>query len=246
MADVVVFKGIKSGLELHIDGSHDFLTIEEFLKRKLATSTAFFNAGMEVTVICQERELSPDAISSLNYLLTSNGLILGDVLRSPVDENIEKQKPKEKVIEVPKERVDVEPIPQVDLLTLSSENDVIWESPEVEPEEEIFVYKKTLRNGQVLSHPCSVMILGDINPGAEVMSGKNIIIKGICRGIVHAGVPKNHDAMIMADKLLATQIRIADVIARSPDHREMPQFAEKARLEDGKIVIEKYEDSGKE
>ena len=246
MADVVVFKGTKSGLELRIDGSHDFLTIEEFLKRKLATSTAFFNAGMEVTIICQERELSPDEISSLNYLLTSNGLILGDVLRSPVDENIEKEKPKEKPIETPVERIDVEPIPQVDLLTLASESDTIFKDEIAEPKEEFFVYKKTLRNGQVLSHPCSVMILGDINPGAEVMSGKNIMVKGICRGIVHAGVPKNNDATIVADKLLATQIRIADVIARSPDHREMPQFAEKARLEDGKIVIEKYEETRKE
>ena len=246
MADVVVFKGTKSGLELRIDGSHDFLTIEEFLKRKLATSTAFFNAGMEVTIICQERELSPYEISSLNYLLTSNGLILGDVLRSPVDENIEKEKPKEKPIETPVERIDVEPIPQVDLLTLASESDTIFKDEIAEPKEEFFVYKKTLRNGQVLSHPCSVMILGDINPGAEVMSGKNIMVKGICRGIVHAGVPKNHDATIVADKLLATQIRIADVIARSPDHREMPQFAEKARLEDGKIVIEKYEETRKE
>lgn len=237
MTEAVVFKGVKDGLELRINGEVAFDVIEESLKQKLAASKAFFNAGLEVIAICESRDLTPDEISSLNYLLTSNGLVLGEIVRYTSDTNISPaMTEKNKSPRILSEPAYVEEIPQVNLFDEQS-------STMSQFGEDAFIYHRNLRNGQVLSHPNTVVILGDVNPGAEIISGGNIIVYGICRGVVHAGAPNNFDATILARKLIATQIRLANVIARSPDGREMPEYPEKAFLVDGKIVIEKSEDS---
>ena len=58
MKDAVVFKGVRNGLELHIDGDRSFHDVEENLHQKLEASSSFFNAGLEVTIICESRPLS--------------------------------------------------------------------------------------------------------------------------------------------------------------------------------------------
>jgi len=99
------------------------------------------------------------------------------------------------------------------------------------------VITRTLRGGQEVIHNGSVIIMGDVNPGAKVIAGGDIVVHGACRGIVHAGVSGNTQATITADKLLATQIRIADLIARAPDHLDKPECVETARIQDGIVVI---------
>ena len=84
-----------------------------------------------------------------------------------------------------------------------------------------------------------VIVMGDVNPGAEIVAGADILILGTCRGLLHAGAPDNIYASITATRLMAPQIRIAELIARSPDSREEPNGTEQARIIDGHIVIEK-------
>lgn len=103
---------------------------------------------------------------------------------------------------------------------------------------------KTLRGGQEVVYSGSVVILGDVNPGAEVIAGGDIVIRGTCRGVVHAGAYGNMKATISANRLLASQIRIAGLIARSPDHMEVGQPSEgmeTARIEEGNVIIESAE-----
>jgi septum site-determining protein MinC len=69
----------------------------------------------------------------------------------------------------------------------------------------------------VVRHQGHITILGDVNPGAEIVAGGSIIVWGRVRGTVHAGALGNREAVICAIDLLPTQIRIADLIARSPD-----------------------------
>jgi len=97
---------------------------------------------------------------------------------------------------------------------------------------------KTIRSGQEVLYDGSVVIVGDVNPGAEVIAGGDIIIKGTCRGVVHAGAYGNSNATITANRLLASQIRIANLIARAPDHLEQPDSTEIARIKDGGVIIE--------
>ena len=79
------------------------------------------------------------------------------------------------------------------------------------------------------------------HPEAQIIAGGSIDIRGTCRGLVHAGASGDTDSFIIADHLMPTQIRIANLIARSPDHMEMTERAERASIKDGQIVIEPIE-----
>lgn len=104
------------------------------------------------------------------------------------------------------------------------------------PEE--LVIKKTLRSGQEIVYSGNIIVFGDINPGAQLIAGGDIVIYGTCRGVVHAGSYGNEQATITANKLMASQIRIAGLIARAPDHIDYPEYVETARVKDGAVIIE--------
>jgi septum site-determining protein MinC len=100
------------------------------------------------------------------------------------------------------------------------------------------VVNKTLRSGQKVVYDGSVIVIGDVNPGAQVIAGEDIIILGACRGVAHAGANGNQAATITAAKILATQLRIAGLIARSPDELDKPAYMETAKIKNGAVVIE--------
>lgn len=78
-------------------------------------------------------------------------------------------------------------------------------------------YKGTLRSGQILESESSIIILGDINPGAKVVAKGNIIILGALKGTVYAGANGNEEAFVVALEMAPIQIRIGDTIARCND-----------------------------
>lgn len=104
--------------------------------------------------------------------------------------------------------------------------------------EETTVINKTVRGGQEIICKGSVVIYGNVNPGAKVIAGGNILIRGTCRGLVHAGAFGDMKAAVIADRMLAMQIRIANLIARAPDHLEKMDCTECACIKEGNIVIE--------
>ena len=73
-------------------------------------------------------------------------------------------------------------------------------------------HKGSLRSGQSIEFEGSLVIIGDVNAGAEVIAGENIVVLGILRGLAHAGAKGNKDAVIEAEEIEAVQIRIADKI----------------------------------
>ena len=77
--------------------------------------------------------------------------------------------------------------------------------------------------------------------GQEILAGGSIDVRGTCRGMVHAGAFGDTQAIIVADHLMPTQIRIANYIARSPDQAEKAEKAERASVKDGHIIIEPIE-----
>ncbi len=101
-------------------------------------------------------------------------------------------------------------------------------------------HKGNLRSGQVLETETSVVYLGDINPGATITSNGNIVILGALKGNAFAGASGNRDAFVFALDMAPMQIRIADMIARSPDGPDRSQQKESkiAFLEDDNIYIE--------
>ncbi|MCE5287367.1 MAG: septum site-determining protein MinC [Pelosinus sp.] len=115
------------------------------------------------------------------------------------------------------------------------------EQPAAEPTPKPMIITKTLRGGQEIMYSGAVIIMGDVNPGAKVTAGGDIVISGACRGVAHAGAYGDEKATITAKRLIASQLRIADVIARSPDNLDdfiQPDYTETACIKDGAVVIE--------
>lgn len=73
-------------------------------------------------------------------------------------------------------------------------------------------YKGSIRSGNKIEFEGSIVIIGDVNSGAEIIAGENIAVVGILRGLAHAGANGNETAIITANEILSPQIRIADKI----------------------------------
>lgn len=101
-------------------------------------------------------------------------------------------------------------------------------------------YKGNLRSGQVLEFEKSVIVIGDVNPGASIVSKGNIVIIGALKGTAFAGAAGRKNCFIVAMDMKPIQLRIADVIARASDNSEdIESSAPKiAFLEDDNIYIE--------
>lgn len=101
-------------------------------------------------------------------------------------------------------------------------------------------YKGIIRSGTSLEFETSVVIIGDVNHGARVVSKGNIIVLGALKGNAYAGATGNTNSFVVALSMNPTQIRIADVIARAPDKPTKEEVKETkiAFLEDGNIYIE--------
>ncbi|NLK75927.1 MAG: septum site-determining protein MinC [Clostridiales bacterium] len=101
-------------------------------------------------------------------------------------------------------------------------------------------YKGILRSGASVEFENSVVIIGDVNVGARVVSKGNIVVLGALKGTAFAGAAGNSNSFVVALDMQPTQIRIADTIARSPDKpvKEKSAEAKIAFLEDGNIYIE--------
>ncbi len=107
---------------------------------------------------------------------------------------------------------------------------------------DILVIRRTVRSGQVIKHAGTVVIVGDVNPGGEVIAEGDVIVWGKLRGVVHAGAAGNANATVGALTLTPTQLRIGTMIARAPDEmRDRQAPAEVARIRDGKIVVEPWD-----
>ncbi len=105
-------------------------------------------------------------------------------------------------------------------------------------EEALTIHRGTLRSGDHLQGKGTVLVLGDVNPGARVSAEGDVLVWGRLRGVAHAGRGGNRDRCIVALQLRALQLRIADAVARGPETLPPAGVAEEARLIDGEIRIE--------
>lgn len=100
--------------------------------------------------------------------------------------------------------------------------------------------RETLRSGRSVVHEGHVVVVGDVNPGAEVIATGNVVVWGRLRGMVHAGAGGDVMAVICALDLNPTQLRIADQIAVAPNDSRPAPIPEQATVRDGQIVAEPW------
>lgn len=147
---------------------------------------------------------------------------------------------------------DIEKLKEI-LLEEISVKEIIFEDTEIKAKEEkeeakIFsgvfegktkFIRKAVRGGQIVNFSGNIVIIGDINSGAEVHAAGNIIVLGSIKGNVFAGVGGNRNAIIAAFLLQPEVLKIGDIITISPDE-EKPLYPEIARVKDDAIIVEPY------
>jgi septum site-determining protein MinC len=100
--------------------------------------------------------------------------------------------------------------------------------------------QRTMRSGFRVAYGGHVVVLGDVNPGAEIMAGGNVIVWGRLRGVVHAGADGDENAVVCALDLAPTQLRIASLVSIAPK-RKGKSHPEVARIQDGQITAASWD-----
>lgn len=208
MEDVVKIRGLKYGLQLLFEKNAPFDAVKNSIMEKLTNGDKFFIRG--TTVFVDKNSFSVEQIEQLRRIFHQHGMLFRDSL--------------------PKITPKFEPKP--------APGGVAPPAPKVEKVKPTLVLNKTLRGGQEVRTESSVLVFGNVNPGAQIIAGGSIDVRGFCRGTVHAGAFGDETACIVADKLRPIQIRIADLIARPPDNLKSAVQAERASIKNGYIVFE--------
>ena len=212
--DKIKIKGENGGLMLGFPPDMAFTEIMAELGGKLDSGSGFFLRGTLVRV--PRDRFSKEELAEMQELFRTHGLICRLAKPEPVAPP-----------PAPAETQSAPPQPQEGA-----------DTPELQ---RMLVVDKTLRGGQAIETEGSVIVFGNVNPGAQITAGGSVDIRGTCRGVVHAGAAGDSTAFIIADHLMPTQIRIANYVARPPDDLEDAGKAERAYVRDGQIIIEPIE-----
>lgn len=216
---LIQIKGIRDGLLITLDGASWPELANAFVKN-VDERSSFFQ-GARVVLNVGENELRVAELSVLRDQLSERGITLWAVLsESPVTETTAQNLGLATRISKPK------PI----------ENKLPLESL---PEDAAKWTKGPLRSGGRILFEGNVVVMGDVNPGAEIVAGGSVIVWGRLRGVVHAGAQGNEKAVVCALELAPTQLRIAGEIAISPKKQGKNQ-PEVASLKDGQLVAEPW------
>lgn len=192
MGEVVKIRGLKSGLQLIVDKNAKFEDVKATILDKLTTGDKFFIRG--TTVFVDKKFLNDAQIEELRRLFHRHGMLFSDKMPTLQQKFEPKPAPK--------------PAP---VIPITTKIEKVKPTPTV-------VIDRTLRGGQEIRTESSVLVAGNVNPGAQIIAGGSIDIRGACLGYVHAGAFGDTTAWVIADKLRPIQIRIADVVGRSPDN----------------------------
>ncbi len=214
MASLIAIKGSKEGLRLQLDEGAPWEALLEALRDQLARSVDFF-AGAQIVVDVGARAVAEEQLGQLLALMQEHNL-RPEMLTSLARESRDAAR---------SAGITPRPAPRT--------------VPPEERGEAAFVWR-TVRSGQIIRHHGHITVVGDVNAGAEIIAGGNVVVWGRLRGTVHAGALGDRNAVICALELVPMQLRIADLIARMPEGGAARQ-PEVARVEDERISVEAWE-----
>jgi len=215
-------KGIKNGILIDA-GDGDWEERERALLDHIDQNLAFFT-GARLVVNVGNRDLNSPALADLRNELSDREIKLWAVLSKSAATERASQ--------------DLGLIIKLDQSTPVPDKGSI--NSTLEGEEAVFL-RRTLRSGHKVIHPGHIIVIGDVNPGAELVAGGNIIVWGRLRGVVHAGAMGDTEAVVCSLDLSPTQLRIADKISVSPPRKGKTR-PEVARLENGQVTARDWLD----
>nr|MBO2485273.1 septum site-determining protein MinC [Bacillota bacterium] len=219
----MMLKGSREGVAIVIDEAVSIETAIAELRAKLQESGEFFR-GAAFRLDAGRRRLTEEEREALSQAVREFGIELHVVDDTPRGGG---------PVAFPRR----ERLPQV-----TAGRAARGRGEEMASEERTLYLRRTLRSGQRVDFDGNVVIMGDVNAGAQITCTGDIIVLGTLRGLAHAGAAGNEEAIVMAFRLEPTQLRIAHYISRAPDEAEpRPVGPEIARVKNDMILIEAYD-----
>ena len=217
----VQVKGIREGLLVGLgEGTWDELhqALLDHIDRQLD-----FLKGGRLTLDVGDVILRATEMGQLSKEISDRGLTLWAVLsRSPVTERTAQAFGL--ATQIAKTRSE-QITPTLDLVSKNDQNAVL--------------VRRTLRSGHSVKYAGHVVVIGDVNPGAEIIATGDVIVWGRLRGMVHAGAEGDEQAVVCALDLSPTQLRIGSQVAITPKRRGKPQ-PELACVKSDQVVAETW------
>lgn len=212
--DYVIIKGTKNGILVQIDDSADYSEARAELEEKLVQGAEFFS-GSRILLDFRDRFVENNEVAELEALLKEKFAI--------------------------KEVIRYNPFEAEKAIYSAAKKPAAEKSDLKEKGLPAMIVKRTLRSGQSVNYKGDIVVLGDVNPGAEVIATGDIVVFGALRGVAHAGAEGDESCSVVALQLTPTQLRIASTIGRSPDGvRKHAKNPEMAYIKDGQLIIEDY------
>jgi septum site-determining protein MinC len=253
--DRVRIRGTSQGLVITL-GAGDLGALLRELDERLSSTASFFRGG-RVALHVGPRELTTEELEALGQTISRNGVslwaVIGDsAATQAAAEALGLETTFGPQVTLPPEAAST-PRPErdegrdkgqleteVEDATLRLDQDAALR---LDQDADLGVLiRRTLRSGQVVQYPGHVVVIGDVNPGAEIIAGGDVVVWGKLRGIVHAGATGDDEAVVCALSLAPLQLRIGNHIARAPEGREdLPERPEMASVQEGEIVAEPWE-----
>jgi septum site-determining protein MinC len=218
MSDLISIKGGREGLRLRLDDTADWAALIAQLEQQLVQNKGFFS-GARLSLDIGDRSMSDAQLGEVLALMQQHG-VAAESLNATTREARNAARAAGIV---------ARPLPRYPDA----------QSP-LGVESEALLLMRTVRSGQVVRHSGHLTLIGDVNPGGELIAGGSIVVWGRLRGFVHAGALGNAEALVCAVELRPTQLRIADQIAVTPKTGG-PNTPEVARIDGGQIVVEPWE-----
>ena len=233
VASQIGIKGIREGLLITVPDRGSFADLLALLRAELSQKRAFLQ-GSQVALQVGYRKLNKTDLQALQALFEQNQLELWAVL---AEEPAVREAARELVLATRLSGSQTDLNGNFLLQSVEQETAV---SADI-PSQGGLILKETLRSGRSIYHEGHVVIIGDVNPGAEIVASGDVIVWGRLRGLVHAGALGDETAIICALELTPTQLRIADQIAISPDEKRGKAIPEQAAIRNGQIVAEMWQ-----
>lgn len=225
-AELFIIKGLKAGPTFAFNDQVPFLAVVEAVEEELGRAKGFFRDS-PVVLNFGERVLNRDEWWALKDILHREGLLLRYAVATQT---------------ASRELLYKEGLPVRETLLVPADDTKAAQAATVKGSNALYL-RHGLRSGQKEVFEGDVVLMGDINQGAEILAGGDAVVVGTLRGMVHAGYPDNKDAVVIALNLVPLQLRIGPFIARAEEgqnHRRA-RHPEVARVKDERIVIEPYQ-----
>ena len=209
----VAIKGTREGLVLYLDSTADFGLLMNELDTLLEKSVQFLQ-GATVQCYAGEKKYTKDENATLSTILGKHRLELTGWLTT-------------EEVYVPS---------KAQAYATEDKETHHWE--EGMTEGNCLFVQRTLRSGKSVQFEGHVIVIGDVNPGAEIIATGNIVVLGSFRGVAHAGAMGDRKASVSAYHLAPTQLRIADLVTRAPDDDVDGRGPEIARIKDDQLIVD--------